>query len=188
MSLIDAFLPAFQFRERHMLLADASPAALLDAVTQPGTIDDPWAKAFINLRELPGRALGRFGGGQLRSRTAFGLDDFVPLGRDADREIAFGLAGQFWRFDYGLRPMRDAETFKNFAEAGVPKLVLNFTAERLDGGRTRLSTETRVFCNTRRSRLQFTPYWWLIRPVSGLIRRRLLGRVCAAARATQPAG
>jgi hypothetical protein len=170
-----------------MLLAAASPAALLDAVTRPGTIDDPWVKAFIKLRELPGRAPGGLGGGRLRNRAAFGLDDFVPLGRDADSEIAFGLVGRFWRFDYGLRPMRDAATFGNFAEAGVPKLVLNFTAESLDDGWTRLSTETRVFCNTTRSRLQFTPYWWLIRPVSGLMRRRLLVRVRAAAMFMQPA-
>lgn len=61
MTLIDRFLPLYQFRERHRLLATAAPAHLLDAVTRPGTIDDPWVKVFIRLRELPGRLLGALG-------------------------------------------------------------------------------------------------------------------------------
>jgi hypothetical protein len=34
-----------------------------------------------------------------------------------------------------------------------------------------------VFCPDRASRLRFTPYWLAIRPVSGLIRRRLLAGI-----------
>ncbi|ABJ14701.1 hypothetical protein I5G24_21295 [Pseudomonas aeruginosa] len=44
-------------------------------------------------------------------------------------------------------------------------------------GATLLHTETRVFCPDRASRLRFTPYWLAIRPVSGLIRRRLLAGI-----------
>ncbi|MCA4125719.1 hypothetical protein LDY98_05140, partial [Pseudomonas aeruginosa] len=46
-------------------------------------------------------------------------------------------------------------------------------------GATLLHTETRVFCPDRASRLRFTPYWVAIRPVSGLIRRRLLAGIGA---------
>lgn len=38
-----------------------------------------------------------------------------------------------------------------------------------------------AFCNNRASMLRFTPYWWFVRPVSGLIRRRLLKRIRDAA-------
>ncbi|SEA49031.1 hypothetical protein [Variovorax sp. YR216] len=38
-------------------------------------------------------------------------------------------------------------------------------------------TETRVQCVDRSALRHFTPYWWVIRPVSGLIRRRLLARI-----------
>jgi len=51
----------------------------------------------------------------------------------------------------------------------------------LPDGRTRLLTETRVHCVDAGARRRFTPYWWLIRPVSGLIRRRLLARIDDAA-------
>lgn len=179
MSLIDSFLPAFQFRERHALVVDAPPAALLDAVLLPGATDDPWARQFIRLRELPDRWLGRLGARSgLRHRTAFGLDDFMPLGRDGDREMAFGLVGRFWQRDYGLVKLDDpAQQFTGYIEPGLAKLVLNFSTALLPDGRTRLATETRVHCADRAAQLRFTPYWWLIRPVSGLIRRRLLARL-----------
>ncbi|WP_035058669.1 hypothetical protein [Andreprevotia chitinilytica] len=186
--LIDQYLPVFQFSERHQLLVDASPAALLDAVTLPGTQEDPWVRTAIQLREWPDRVFGKADG--LKSRAMFGLHDFTPLGRDSDRELAFGLIGKFWQSDYGLVAMTDPQQFAAFNEPGVAKLVMNFSAEsvgndleggNLNGRRTTLRTETRVFCNDSKSHLRFTPYWWLIRPVSGLIRRRMLARIRDAA-------
>jgi hypothetical protein len=127
MPLIDKYLPRFQFIERHELLVKGKPKDLLDAVTLADTVDDPWVRSFIKLRELPGRLLGAFGIGRaLSKRAAFGLNDFTLLGRDADREIAFGLVGRFWRFDYGLVAIEGPAQFESFTLAGVPKLVLNF--------------------------------------------------------------
>ena len=37
--------------------------------------------------------------------------------------------------------------------------------------------ETRVFCPDRTSQLKFTPYWLVIRPASGFIRRRMLSTI-----------
>jgi hypothetical protein len=34
-----------------------------------------------------------------------------------------------------------------------------------------------LFCPTPVMRRKFAPYWYVIRPVSGLIRRRMLGRI-----------
>lgn len=176
--LIDRYVPVCQFRERHEMLVDAPPAMLLDAVLQPDISDDPWMRTFIRMREFPERFLSRLtGSGELKGKPPFGLDNFLLLGRDGDREIAFGLLGKFWKFDYGQVRVPDAAAFHRFDAPGVAKLVLNLTAEKMADGRTRLATETRIFCNDRKSVLCFTPYWWLIRPVSGLIRRRLLARI-----------
>ncbi|MDM0023155.1 hypothetical protein [Variovorax saccharolyticus] len=179
MQLIETYMPTFQFRERHALIADASPAALLDAALLPGATDDSWAKAFIRLRELPDRLFGSFGASSgLAQRAAFGIDDFMYLGREADRELAFGLVGRFWQRDYGLVTLaRPEQQFASYFEPGLAKLVLNFSTETLPGGQTRLATETRVHCVDSAALRRFTPYWWLIRPVSGLIRRRLLARI-----------
>jgi hypothetical protein len=48
----------------------------------------------------------------------------------------------------------------------VAKLALGFSVENGSSGKTKLVTETRVHCPDRLSRLSFTPYWILIRPVS----------------------
>jgi hypothetical protein len=183
MTLIDAHLPVYQFRELHQLLINAAPGDLLDAVDTPGIVEDPWVQWFIRLREAPGRLLSSLGyHSRLKDKPAFGLNDFTRLGRISDREIAFGLAGRFWQFDYGLVAIADTQAFERFGAMGVPKLVLNFSAEVVDAGRTWLRTETRIFCNDRKSLALFLPYWWLIRPVSGLMRRRLLRRIASAAR------
>jgi hypothetical protein len=105
----------------------------------------------------------------------------VLLGRDGDRELAFGLIGKFWQSDYGLATVDSADGFERFDEQGIAKLVLNISTEVVSDGRTKLMTETRVFCNDRKSIARFTPYWRLIRPVSGFIRRRLLARILSTA-------
>lgn len=179
MQLIDQYLPTFQFQERHTLISNLPPKILLDAVMLPGTTQDPWAKGFIQLRELPDRLLGTLGARSgLSQRPAFGLEDFMPLGRDADRELAFGLLGRFWQRDYGLVRLQEPEAqFARYTEANLAKLVLNFSTEPTPEGQTKLVTQTRVHCTDGSALRSFTPYWWLIRPVSGLIRRRLLTRI-----------
>ena len=182
MNLIAEYPPVFQFFERHRLLVTAAPADLLDVVTLEGTVEDPWVSRAIRLRELPGRLLASMGhGNRFRNRAAFGLRDFTLLGRDSDREIAFGLTGKFWQMDYGLVSIHGPDEFEAFGAIGVPRLALIFSAELADEGHVWLSTETRIFCNDRRPYWCFLPYWWIIRLASGLMRRRLLLRIRNAA-------
>jgi hypothetical protein len=182
MELMERLMPQYQFTEKHQLLTPAQPGALLDAVLQPGVSEDPWARRFIQLRELPDRLRGALGGrSRLATQAPFGIDNFTLLGRDGDREIALGLVGKFWQADYGQVRMAGPDQFANFNEPGFAKLVLNFSTRPAAEGGTWLHSETRVFCNDHASLRRFTPYWWLIRPVSGLIRHRLLARVRNAA-------
>jgi hypothetical protein len=184
MRLINHYLPHYHFQEKHQLLTHATPAALLDTALRPEISEDPWTRRFIQLRELPDRVWGALGGRSgLQQQPAFGIQNFTPLGRDGDQEVAIGLVGKFWQADYGQVPIGNADTFAQFAEPGFAKLVLNFSAEAASDGSTWLRTETRVFCNDPTSLRRFTPYWWLIRPVSGLIRMRLLTRIRDAAEA-----
>jgi len=181
MELMTRYLPRYQFAEEHSLHVPASPARVLDMAARPDVVDDPVARRLISLRELPNRLAGRLGfASALQNRPAFSLDEFTQLGRDGERELAFGLAGRFWRSDYGLVPLADARAFAALDATGIAKLVLNFTAQP-EGQGTRLTTRTRVWCGDDAARRRFTPYWLLIRPASGLIRRRLLRRVHDAA-------
>lgn len=179
---LDRWLPDYQFVEHHATTVRTDARHCLDLAQAVDPADDPWIQVAMALREAPGRLLERLGlRGALSQRPRFGLADFTPLGRDGDRSLCYGLIGQFWRADYGLRPQATASDWAAFAEPGVVKLALSFHTEALDANTTRLFTTTRVHCPDADSRRHFAPYWWLIRPVSGLIRRRLLARVRQAA-------
>lgn len=187
MKLINRYLPEYQFAEEHSRYIPAPPERVLDVIGRPDVVDDPVARILIALREIPNRLAGRLGfASNLHHHPSFGIANFTFLGRDGNRELAYGLAGRFWQSDYGLVAVVDAAAFSALNPSGIAKLVMNFTAEAEDFG-TRLTTRTRVWCGDDATRRNFNPYWLLIRPASGLIRRRLLKRVHDAALQTLPA-
>ena len=178
---MDRLLPEWHFGERHALRLDGVSSAQAFAGIAPGlSAEDPWIQRAIALREMPGRLLRRLGmSGNALPRKAFGFHSFTLLGQTPGREVAFGLAGRFWQLDYGLIPVADALEFRALVDQ--PRLVLNVCVEpRNDAGCT-LVTHTRVHCATEAQRQRFAPYWYAIRPVSGLIRQRLLRRIAQAA-------
>lgn len=181
MSLLSHYLPDYQFVERHGIRITSTAERVLDAAIAFDPANDPLVRRIMSVREIPARIAGIFG---VRMTTVdqrpFGMADFVPLGRDGDREVAFGLVGRFWRMNFDLVPMADAAAFAAFDQPGIPKLALNFTATP-DNGAILLTTETRVFCPDDPSRHRFAPYWTVIRPFSSFIRRRLLAAVKRAA-------
>jgi hypothetical protein len=168
-------------------MALATPTKTVCRPDCPDVVDDPIARVLIALREMPNRLAGRLGfASSLQDRPSFGIANFTFLGRDGDSEIAYGLAGRFWQSNYGLVSAADANAFSALNPAGIAKLVMNFTAEA-EGSGTRLTTRTRVWCADDATRKSFNPYWLLIKPASGLIRRRLLRRVHDAALQKLPA-
>lgn len=184
MDLLEQFLPQWQFGERHTLMLDGvSPAQAFASIAPGLNAQDPLMAKAIALREVPGRLLRKLGlSGNALPTQAFGPHSFTLLGEVPNREVAFGLAGCFWQLDYGLRPFADAAAFAALTDQ--PRLVLNVCVEPVGGDSSRLITHTRVHCPTDEQRRRFTPYWFAIRPVSGLIRRRLLQRIARVARGT----
>lgn len=53
------------------------------------------------------------------------------------------------------------------------KIIWNFKFEQLDN-KTLVSTETRILCLTKRSKILFSLYWFFVRPFSGIIRIEML--------------
>ena len=190
MPWIDDWLPSWQFDEVHHIHSAAAPGGLLDAAAAYDPAHDRWITTALALREAPGRLaavlglqslLGTPGApGAPDDRRRFGLGDFVALGREGDRALAYGLAGRFWEPGYGLQPLADAQAFRDFAAPGSAKPLLGFVARR-GGNSTRLTTLTRVACTDDEARRRLAAYWALIRPVSGLIRQRILADIRSAA-------
>lgn len=186
MSLIDHHIPAPHFSERHSLQVRAQPAVVLEQVRAFRLEDDRFHRLAMALRELPGRLAHR-GHQTGEARRAFGIDTFTVLDNCAQEdegghEIVYGLAGRFWRSDFGLLPLQPGTRLCTRQEPGAAVLALNFRATATAKG-TVLSTETRVFCTDRQARIRFTPYWYLIRPVSGLLRQRMLAIIRDASEA-----
>ena len=168
MMILDDFLPRFTFRERHATTIAAPPGRILDCVLRYRAQEDPLIHAAIRLREAPARLLGR------SHRPPLDLNDFTLLGRHGDRALAMGLVGAFWRADYGLLRITGPDAFRACARTDVCRLAMGFSVRPMADGRSTLLTETRVSCPSPSVLWRFAPYWYLIRPVSGLIRRRML--------------
>lgn len=181
MAWIDDWLPQWQFDEVHHIRSSATPAALLDAAAAYDPAHDALINTALALREAPARLAARLGGSNaLDQRPRFGLADFVALGRDGDQALAYGLAGRFWEPGYGLQPLADARAFHAYADADAAKLLLGFEVQH-DGAASTLTTLTRVHCGSEATRRKLAAYWLVIRPVSGLMRRRILADICRAA-------
>ncbi len=179
MALIDDYLPAHQFSERHSRRIAAAPERVMAAVAAYRPDEDRFFAAMIGLRELPMRISARLSGRRPTLSAPFGLANFTPLAERPAAERVFGLVGRFWRRDFGLVTIADGTAFRAFDEQGVAKLALAFVATPTAAG-TLLSTETRVYCPDRATLRRFAPYWYLIRPVSGLIRKRMLATISQA--------
>lgn len=191
--LLDAFVPRWHFRERHALDIPA-PAedvwAALMAVT-PGEV--ALLGPLFALRTLPARLLLR----PVRSYDpalpllALAQESwpgFVRLAERVPREIVLGTWGRFWKLwereDERLPPVTP-EGFSVTAPPCAVKAVIAFTIEAAAAG-VRLTTETRVLATDGAAWRRFAPYWVLIRPGSGLLRRNWLAAVRRRAESARP--
>ena len=176
MSLIDKFLPSYQFSERHQVTVRAAPGELLDLIQNFQHPKDRFGDIAMLVRQLPAKLMHLLAPSRTPRPSPVTRANFIPLARDGDREMVGGLVGKFWRPDFGLIAVKDASGFLLCNPPKTAKLVIGFVAEAA-GDDTLLTTETRVYCPDRYSLLMFTPYWLAIRPVSGLLRRRMLSAI-----------
>ncbi|HWI70371.1 MAG TPA: hypothetical protein VNT55_00335 [Baekduia sp.] len=188
-SPLDRVLPQFAHREVHAVDVTASPEIVWAAVHEVTGTELPVTRVLTAVRGLGTHGarkpvLERFIAG------GFGLVLDEP-----PRAVALAAAGQPWRKRGGERvtlPVGGQEV-SEFARPGFVLMALSFGLEPLGGtggGRTRLTTETRVQPTDAEAARKFRPYWWVIRAGSGVIRHELLRavrrRAEAAAKAAAP--
>ena len=99
--------------------------------------------------------------------------NFVKLETILNREIMIGLIGQFWTPTGRLKRFKPEE-FVNLNQLSDAKATWNFELIQIDDSRTRLYTETRIFCPTAETKRKFKRYWKVIQPFSSWIRREIL--------------
>jgi hypothetical protein len=183
--LIDRFVADPDFSERHSIEVAGTAADAYRALWSADLVSSRIVGALLRLRSLPSALLGRETArrtpSSLTLRDAIG-DRFGLLAEVPGHEVVVGVAGRFWRPTGNVEPFQ-RELFDEPLPRGLAKAVWNFAVEAASGHPVRVTTETRVECADRASRIKFAAYWALIRPFSGLIRIQMLWaiqRTCLA--------
>jgi hypothetical protein len=175
-SPLDRVLPQFAHREVHSVVVDAAPELVWAALHEVSGKDLPLTRLLTAVRGLGARGAGR----PLVDRFVAG--GFGVVLDEAPRALALAAAGQPWKLRGGERialPVGDQEV-SEFTRPGFVLMAMSFGLEPLGGhggGRTRLTTETRVQPTDAAAARTFRPYWLVIRAGSGLIRHELLRAV-----------
>ena len=155
MKALDAYLPEYEFSERHGV-AVAAARERVDASVRSLYVDDlPILRLLFRLRALGRRVPRR---------------PFVQLGvvlEDVPGEgLVLGLAGQFWRLRGSSTPTpKTRGEFLACDRPDVCKAVIDFRV-----GEGRLTTETRVHVADPATRRKFARYWRVVGPFSALTR------------------
>jgi hypothetical protein len=185
--LLDAWLPHYEFSERHARRVRAPADAVHRALHEIDVARIPLVRVLMTLRALPGLSFApRATLAKLRSRARgerrvglMALDGFALLA-DTPREVVLGLTGRFWRASGEIVPS-DALTFRDVPPPGAARVAMNFLLTPQADGTTLVSTETRIHVPDEAARRKFRWYWRAIRLGSGAIRRAMLAALKRAA-------
>jgi hypothetical protein len=151
-------------REHHERLIERAPEATMEATLRLPVAPDWIVRSLFLLRGL---GAGRQSILEFASTGGFLLLERTPT------SLVFGVAG---RRQGGLRLATTREEWLAWPAPGF-KIVGDFRALPAGPGRTRLTTETRVWPLDRASASVFRLYWLIVGPFSALIRRRWLRAV-----------
>ncbi len=165
-TLLDHWIPQWQFEERHSLAIRGTPGQISAAVREitPGEI--PLVQLMMRIRQPFARRTATVKPILEAARHEL----FLNL-EDTPHELVMGLAGRFWTPSGGRVRLNSKQEFKAFKRPGYAKAAVNFRILPLDAGRSLLTTETRVVTYGRSATLKFGLYWWLaVRWGSGWIR------------------
>ena len=172
---LDDFLPAWQFNEVHAVTVDATPERVFISIKQLTAVElSPLIFWMLDIRNLPAKLIGKHV--PIATQPGPFLDQlykggFIPLAEEPDREIVFGLVGQFWKLIGGEEPhIPGPEAFLAFDDPAYAKVAANLLVSVDEHGRTRCSTETRVHVPEPQTRRKFATYWRIISMGSAFIR------------------
>jgi hypothetical protein len=176
---LDEFAPAWQFHEVHSMRIDA-PAERVYAAIRDIRADEIRLFGLLTWirrggRDLPESVLHPGDRPLIEVATRSG---FIYLADDPPREVVIGtIIARPRRARDPLTP----ELFRAQLRPGYILASMNFVVHPLGPDASLVTTETRVFANSERSRRRFGVYWRVIYPGSALIRRMWLRAIARRA-------
>jgi hypothetical protein len=180
-TLIDQWLPAWQFAEFHERRVRATPQQVFDALKRVRASDIFLFRTLTFIRNP--RRQGQ-GTNILNAPEEDPILDvalaggFVLLG-ETDQELLLGAIvmvppGTVRQAQRGSVPAFDPARFRTLGQPGFARAVMNFRATPEADGWARVTTETRVHAVDGPTQRRFGRYWRVIYPGSALIRRSWL--------------
>lgn len=175
-TLLDDFVPAYQFHESHSARIHA-PKDRVDRAVRSVTARE--IRFFRTLTWIRSPRFSRARETILSPSVDKPIFDvalrsgFLLLAHEPDRELVFGTI-------LGLPLAADrprAAGFAAFDRPGSCKVAMNFRLREEQDGVVLLTTETRVFATDPSARRRFAVYWRVIYPGSALIRRSWLAAI-----------
>ncbi len=188
-TLLDRFMPVYEFNETHSIRVKAPREKVYRAV-KAVTADE--ITLFRTLTWL--RRLGRPGPEnilnapehvpilEVATRTGFLL-----LAEEQDREIVIG-AGVAVPPGWSPKKRPTPEEFKSVRKPGFALAAMNFRVEDIRDDACLVTTETRVHATDSSTRRKFSGYWKVVYPGSWLIRWNWLRAVKTRAERPEPPG
>jgi hypothetical protein len=157
---LNELMPEFEQRIVQEITIQASPEEVRSAIESMELSDMPLAEILAWVRNL-GHASEEHPVTFQQAAAAFGM---LPIATKQPHEIAGGLVGQFWKRDYGIQLMRNAEEFRAYADPAFTKVITNFWFDEYREGKTAVRTETRIHSLGPKSRRRFHGYWSVVSP------------------------
>ena len=157
MAALDAFLPEFDAHEVHAVEVEGEPAAAVAALLAGAAAPGVAPRLLLRLRGVRAPATVA----ELLASLRF------EVLHDEPAEVVLGASGRPWTPRGGIRAFAAAG-------AGEVRVAVDVRAVPAEGGRSVLSTETRIAAVDEQARRAFRRYWRVVGPCSALIRRRWL--------------
>ena len=159
--LIDKYLPEYTFKEFHEIVID-------------GPIEETYkiAKNFDLSKSKLITVLFKIRGLPTRRMNLEGFISDMGFSKIEERFPTENLMG-FWATSK-IKPIIRYEDFINNTISARIKVVWNFNFVELSPTRTRVGTETRILCVSPMTKAVFGLYWLIIKPFSGVIRKKML--------------
>jgi hypothetical protein len=158
------YIPEFHFSESHSVKVNAAPQKIFSLLDEIDFRESWVIRMLFSMRGL---------GSQTSNPRQLLNGHFILLEQIENSEIAYGLLGQFWK-PSGNLVKSSREQFVSFAMPDFLKAVWSFSLVPVGEQTTLVRTETRVYATSEKSKRKFSPYWFIIRPFSGLIRKEIL--------------
>ena len=160
-TLIDKYLPQYTFNESHEIVVN-SPIENVYHIAKDFDLSKSKIIEFLfKIRGLPTKRLN--------------LQNFIEdIGfTNLEEKYPYESLIGFWA-RVKIVKIPSYEDFSNNSISPWLKVVWNFQFEKLEKDKTKVSTETRVLCVAPITKFTFGLYWTIIKPFSGLIRRKML--------------